>query len=142
MPSQGAEVEIIDTLAVDVDVVIARETRSPLSHAALGSMTLIDEWRDDSEDRFRASHLMSARDLHRLTPALQNEKRPDARPSYPPWMLEKSLPYTLHGRRIQNARRTNAIGSECRFNFGRNSPASHSANGNENVRFGRPAISR
>ena len=117
MPSESREIEIFHSLAINVDVIIASEPRSPFGNAAFRSMPLINERRDDREDGFRASHQISVRDLHRLTPALQNEKRPDARPADASWVIQESLPDTLHRRRVQNSRGAHAVGAECRVHF-------------------------
>src|SRR6202042_2188046 len=100
MPGECSEVEIFHALAIDVDVVVAREPRSPFRNTTFRTVALVNEWRDDCEDRFRRGHQMSARHFHRLTPPLENEKRPNSRPSDPSRMLEESLPHALHRRRI------------------------------------------
>src|SRR5450755_623487 len=78
VPGHPRQVEVLHPLAVEVDIEILREPRSPFGNPPLGAMAFVDERGNNSEDGLRRSHLILVRDPHRLTPPLQDEQTPHA----------------------------------------------------------------
>jgi hypothetical protein len=52
MPAEFREIHVFDSLAVDVHFEVIEELGSPFRDLAFGAVTLVDEWRDDRENRF------------------------------------------------------------------------------------------
>ena len=51
MPNDPAEIHILDTIAVQVDLILVRKAFNLLGNAALGTVPLVEEGRNDDQDR-------------------------------------------------------------------------------------------
>ena len=72
MPGKPRQIEILDPLAVHVDIEVPSEPRGPFGNPPLGAMAFVDERGNNSEDGLGRGHLMLERDPHRFTPPLVN----------------------------------------------------------------------
>src|ERR1700722_8860499 len=142
MPGEGGEVEIFHALAIDVDVIISSKPRSPFRYAAFSSVALINKRGDNREDRFRASHQFQCVTFivsHQRCRTKSDQIRDQ--PTRPGCSRNRFHTLCTAAGFSIRAERTRSV-LNAASTSARNSPASHWANGNEKVRFGRSAISR
>jgi hypothetical protein len=49
MPVEPCEIHVFHALAIEMDIEVFEQLRNPFSHLPLGTVALVDEWRDDCE---------------------------------------------------------------------------------------------
>src|SRR4029077_5047830 len=118
MPYELRQIEILQMLAINMNLVRAGELRNPFHHPPLCTMAFVQKRGNDGEPRpmQRLAHALQP-DLHDFAPARQHQPAPQARPSDRLWLLRVSAHTFLHHFGIEYACRGQSLRLEGTCDF-------------------------